>query len=413
MSSTTTRRPFGRRNLITTLLAGVALGWLVAAGCSSTRQELDIPLMRQAWEFIQQKYVDQAAVKPRLATYEAIAGMVDSLGDTGHSTFLTPALVHHLQAVERGELKGIGVEIQMKKGRAVIVAPLDDSPARRAGLRSGDIILKVNGHDLNEGSLSEVAERIAGPAGTWVHLTILTPRGGHTREVAVMRETIKLREVTWQRLPGIGMVYLRIANFDSGATRDLKAALSTIMHDRPQGMVLDLRDNPGGLLDEAVGVASQFLSDGNVVLVRNAKGRILPVPAQKGGLAPAIPLAVLINNGTASAAEIVAGALRDGHRAVLVGEPTFGTGTVLEKFDLADGSALLLAVDEWLTPDGHSFWHKGIAPRDEVALPEDATPLFLESEEGLKERNLTSSHDTQLLRAIEAAREEAARTARR
>ena len=154
------------------------------------------------------------------------------------------------------------------------------------------------------------------------------------------------------------------------------------------------------MLDEAVGVASQFLASGNVLLTKDAKGHITPIPVEKGGQATNGPVVVLINNGTASAAEIVAGALRDAHRATLVGGTTFGTGTVLEQFGLSDGSALLLAVEEWLTPDGHSFWHKGLEPEVAVAMPDDAAPLFPEAERDLAPAQLQSSDDHQLLRAL-------------
>jgi carboxyl-terminal processing protease len=381
----------------------------MAAGCASAHKELDLPLIVQAWDVIQHRFVQQSAVDPKAATYEAISGLVDSLGDTGHSTFLTPEMLRRFNEAERGELKGIGVEIQMKDGHVVIVAPLDDSPARSAGLRSGDFILKVNQQDISDWPLSKVADAITGPTGTRVKLTIRDPRGGRTREVAVMRATIKLREVTWLLLPGTQIVHLRIASFDAGVTKNLRAALATIQDQGAKGIILDLRDNPGGLLDEAVGAASQFLESGNVLLAKDAKGHITPVPVEKGGLAPHIPVVVLINIGTGSAAEIVAAALRDADRATLVGESTFGTGTVLEEFRLADGSALLLAVQEWLTPAGHSFWHKGLAPTLQVALPDEATPLLPEAEREMTARQLESSDDRQLLRALELVREEAER----
>jgi carboxyl-terminal processing protease len=194
-------------------------------------------------------------------------------------------------------------------------------------------------------------------------------------------------------------------------TADLRKALAEITHDGLNGIVLDLRNNPGGLLDEAVGATSQFLKGGNVLLIKDARGTIKPIPVKRGGTAISIPLAVLINSGTASAAEIMAGALRDAHRARLLGVKTFGTGTVLNEFALADGSALLLAVDEWLTPAGRVIWHKGITPEIEAGLPSEASPLLPEEEQNMTVAQLKESKDEQLLRALELLNPSSVRTA--
>ncbi|HWX19494.1 MAG TPA: S41 family peptidase [Candidatus Binatia bacterium] len=370
-------------------------------GCASPRKQPDFELMAQAWNTIQRQYVDRTAVQPKDLTYGAISGMVDALGDTGHSTFLTPEMVTELRNMERGEFKGVGVEIQVKEGHVVIVTPLDDSPAQRAGLRAGEVILKVGGEEISDWPLSRVVDRITGKVGTKVTLTLQDPRSGRTRQVSLVRASIKLHEVTWQRLPGTSIAHLRLATFDAGVTRDLKKALTQIKNEGLTGIVLDLRNNPGGLLDEAVGVASQFLKEGNVLVAKDAKGQSEPVPVEKGGLATDVPLVALVNEGSASAAEIVAGALQDAHRATLVGETTFGTGTVLGEFRLSDGSALLLAIEEWLTPEGHSIWHKGITPQLVMALPAEVTPLLPATERELTPEQLQTSDDRQLLRALE------------
>jgi carboxyl-terminal processing protease len=390
------------------LALGLALGlWggagfdrLASTGCSSSKGTPDFGLMREAWNEIEEHYVQRSAVKPTTLTYGAISGMVDALGDTGHSTFLSPAMVKELKETQQGHLEGIGAEIKMKDGRVVVVAPLDGSPAQRAGLRPGDVILKVNGLDIAGLPVTQVVSRITGKPGTMVRLTLLDPRSGQTREVAIERASIKLESVTWHKLPGTTVTHLRIASFDNGTTRELRKALTQIVQDSTNAIILDLRSNPGGLLEEAVDSASQFLSHGNVLLVKNAKGHVTPVPVETGGLATNVPMAVLINVGSASGAEIVAGALRDAHRGPLVGETTFGTGTVLEEFPLRGGSALLLAIEEWLTPNGHSFWHKGIAPNVVVALPPKADMLLPEAEQGMTAAQLQACGDTQLLRAL-------------
>lgn len=361
----------------------------------------DFYLMAEAWNTIERVYVDRAAVKPEKMLYGAISGMVDSLGDTGHSRFLTPEMVKQENNLTKGELEGIGAELQMRNGQIVIVAPIDDSPARRAGLKPGDVILKVNGEDVGGLPLEQVVPHILGPSGTSVRLTIFNPRIGRTSEVTIIRARVIIRSVTWHRLPGTQVVHLRIAMFSKGTATDLRKALKDIEQDGATRMILDLRNNPGGLFDEAVAAASQFLASGNVVLERNAAGRILPVPVEPGGLALTLPLVTLINGGTASGAEIVAGALQDGHRALLVGEKTFGTGTVLEEFPLTDGSSLMLAVEEWLTPDGNLIWHRGITPNVVVPLPVDVTPLVPDGEKDMTPAQLRASGDQQLLTALD------------
>ena len=366
----------------------------------------DFALMAQAWNAIQDHYVDRASIKPIPLTYGSISGMVAALGDTGHSVFLSPEMIKEEEEFTAGKYQGIGAEVRMKNGHVVIVTPLDGSPAQKAGLQPGQIILAVNGQDITGLNLFQVVKRISGPAGTRVTLRIFDSKSGLTREVSLVRVAITMNNVTWRRLPATGIAHLRIAAFSEGVTGDLKKALGAIMMQDLKGLILDLRNNPGGLLNEAVSTASQFLSGGNVLLEKDADGRITSVAVEKGGLAPSIPMMVLLNTGTASAAEIVAGALQDHRRANLVGTTTFGTGTVLQQFPLSDGSALLLAVQEWLTPEGKQIWHKGITPDFAVSLPEGVSPVFPEEEQGLTLQQLKASRDTQLLKAVDLVTEQ-------
>jgi carboxyl-terminal processing protease len=388
--------------VLSALICGAMLGWIGAVGCSSSsaRKEPDFKLMNQAWNTIQSKFVNRASLQSDELTYGAISGMVDALGDTGHSTFLTPAMVKDLKNMERGEFKGIGIEIQVKGSHVVVVAPIDGSPADRAGLRAGDIILKVSGQDVTDWPLARVAERITGRTGTKVNLTLQDPRTAIIRQVMVVRASVKMHEVTWEKIPGTSLAHLRLASFDNGVTKDLRATLHQILDANLNGVILDLRNNPGGLLDEAVGVASELLAGGVVLQAKDGKGKISVVPVESGGIATNLPMVVLINEGSASAAEIVAGALQDNHRADLIGQTSFGTGTVLQEFRLSDGSALLLAVEEWLTPNGQSFWHKGVTPDFPVALPVDRSPVFPGAERHMSSEELQSSDDRQLLDAI-------------
>ncbi|HEV2426498.1 MAG TPA: S41 family peptidase [Terriglobia bacterium] len=295
--------------LIVGLVAGMALDRVVALGLPFSDARPNFKLMSQAWTLIHRYYVDRAAERPPVLTYGAISGMVNALGDTGHSRFLDPSMVRQLTVVQRNQYQGVGAEVQSKGGRVVIVAPLDGSPAQRAGLKPGDIILQVNGRNIAGRPLEQVIAEILGPAGTPVTLTILTPASGETRQMTLIRAKVHLDNVTWQMLPGTRIVHLRIAAFNAGAAADLRKALSDINRESPAGVILDLRNNPGGLLSEAAESSSQFLQTGSVLRVRNPRGQEKSVPVEPGGEATGIPLVALVNGGTASGAEIMAGAL--------------------------------------------------------------------------------------------------------
>lgn len=391
---------------------GVALLLLATSGCQSlpgvppsdaipTDARTNFHLIAEAWNTISEVYVNRAAAAPPSLAHGAIRGMVDALDDTGHSRFLTPQARTIQQQVTQGTLEGIGAEIQRVRDQIVIVAPLDESPAQRAGLKPGDVILKVHGADVAGVSLEDVVARIAGRAGTAVELSVLAPRTGVTREIRIVRSRIALRNLTWQRVPDTAIAHVRLASFSKGVAEELRRALGEIRRDGLGAMILDLRNDPGGLFDEAIDTASQFLDGGHVLLEKDASGNVTPVPTRGRPAAPSLPMVVLVNKGTASAGEIVAGALRDAARARLVGETTFGTGTILQEFPLSDGSALLLAVKEWLTPRGDVIWHRGIVPDVPVALAPEVSPLFPSAERGMTAAELRTTADRQLLRALE------------
>jgi carboxyl-terminal processing protease len=362
---------------------------------------LNDSLIHEAWNAIDQNYVDRPAVQDASLTYGAIQGMVDALGDTGHSRFLTPAMVRSERSLLRGVYVGVGLEIAMKNGRATIVAPMDNSPAFTAGLHSGQQILKVEGRDVSQIPIDQLAQQIMGPAGTTVTLSVFDPRTGTILDVPLVRAEIRVNNVSWQLIPGSRLADIRIAAFSVGVTDAVEAALEEIQKQGLQGAVLDLRNNPGGQLNEAIGVASQFLASGDVLLERDAKGVVRPDHVKPGGVALTLPLVVLIDGGTASAAEIVAGALQSQDRAPLAGETSFGTGTVLQMFRLSDGSQILLAVQEWLTPQGSTIWHKGITPGTLIELKPDAEMMTPSSLRGMTREAFLSSSDLQLIGAVE------------
>jgi carboxyl-terminal processing protease len=374
--------------------------WVLLSGIPPDSLD-EFQLMSQAWRAIDRFYVDRSAVRHAAMAYGAINGMAEALGDTGHSVFLTPQQARKADSAMQGKLTGVGIEIRSRDHQTVVVAPIDGSPAQQAGVRAGDVIMEVDGHPITGLSFAQVAGKISGQAGQPVELTVLNPHDGQRRAIKIVRAAMKVSNVSWQRLPGTMLAHLRIALFSEGESDDLCKALKEIEQQNLHGIILDLRNDPGGVLDEAVVTASQFLKSGNVLWEKDAKGTITPVPVKPGGIAPDTALAVLINNGSASDSEIVAGALHDFNRATLVGEPTFGTGTVLTQFQLSDGSSLLLAVQEWLTPNKRSFWHRGIEPDVKVALPFDAPPMLPNSEREMTATQLRACGDAQLLKAIE------------
>jgi carboxyl-terminal processing protease len=336
----------------------------------------------------------------------AITGMLESLGDEGHTGYLPPDAVKRMESGLKGEMEGIGARITMRKRVPTIFQTMPNSPARKAGVKAGDVILEVNGQPVAQESLQQIVEQVRGEAGTEVKLRVMHDGQTGPVEVAITRGKVEVPDVSWHMLPGESLAHISMESFGDKADDQLRTALQETREQGAKGAILDLRGNPGGLKDQAVAVTSEFLKDGDVFIDQNAHGKQTAVPVKPGGTALDLPLCVLIDGGTASAAEICAGALQDYDRAKLVGERTFGTGTVLQPFMLSDGSAVLLATSQWLTPKGRQIWHKGITPDVEVALPEAASILLPEMEDGMDAAAFQRSEDAQLHKAIDILRKE-------
>ena len=333
------------------------------------------PAIQEAWTLIHDHYVDSAAIDDQKLTSAAITGMLGTLGDEGHTRYLSPEEVAAHQESLSGSYVGVGIQVEQRDGKIVVVAPLDGSPAQRAGIRSGDVLLRVNGQDVSGMELDPVIGLIRGPSGTAVSLTFSRPGEASPIEVTLVRTEIKVSAAVWALLPGTSVADIRLRQFSSGAAAELRTAVQQAEEAGATAIVLDLRNNPGGLVDEAIAVASLFLPPDTPVFISQVRGGEQVVHyTQAADDRTNLPLTVLINQGTASAAEIVAGALQENGRATLVGETTFGTGTVLNQFGLSDGSAILLGTELWLTPDGDQIRDRGIVPDARVATTTTFAP---------------------------------------
>lgn len=361
------------------------------------------PTFGEAWNLVEQKYVDRQAVNSQNMTDGAIAGMLDSLGDGGHTTYLTAQEFDKLTTDLQGRFSGIGGRMVMRKNQPTIFSTVPGSPASKQ-LKAGDIFLKVNGKSVQGKSLKQVTTDVAGPPGTQVQIEI--SRQGKTMDFTIERAVFPVPAVTARMLPSLQPGYPKLAHiaieaFGDQANTQLVQLMDDMRNQGAQGFVIDVRMNPGGEAEQAVSVTSQFLPLGATIYeAKNAQGDVRLVKDTKTGSAASIPIVVLIDGGTASSAEILAAAIKDHGRGKLVGSHTYGTGTVLAQFTLSDGSAVLLAVEEWLTPNGQSIWHKGIQPDIQVSLPPDASMLVPENEDGLTADALAHSSDKQLLEGI-------------
>jgi carboxyl-terminal processing protease len=393
---------------------GFAGGWL--GHTAATSQYLPpasaqpyARLIWDAWSDIDNNYVDQGAIDHQKMTYAAISAIVDSLGDTGHSRFETPDELKQEQQQLSGNYVGIGVVLQPDPTGQYfqIGVTFPNAPATKAGLKPGDVIIAINGKSVKGDTQDQLRSLITGPQGSSFTMTIQRPGQAQPFDVKLTREQIQAPIVTSYYFPESHIAHIMIMGFDSGTDSMLRQALTNLKKQGMQKIILDLRDNPGGYLDEAISVASEFIPAGNgrnVVLIKDRSGKITPQPVQPGGLATNLPVVVLTNNNTASAAEIVTGAIKDNHRGIVIGEHTFGTGTVLNEFDLPDGSALLLGVEEYLTPSGKFIRNGGISPDIQVAMPNPSTPEnspLLEQETNETQAQALQSKDSQFIAAYQ------------
>lgn len=373
----------------------------------------NISVLTRALQLIRQDYVDDRKISYHDLTYAALKGMMQSLDP--HSQFMEPTDFKGMQDDTKSQFGGLGIVVSMKNGTLTIISPMEDTPGFKAGLLPNDQILKINGTSSEKMDLSDAIQKLRGEIGQKVTLTILRPATKEIKDYVVERAIIKVESVKDARiLPPeqageFKIGYARITQFNEPTAADLGKKLDVLEAQGMQALILDLRYNPGGLLNSAVDVCAQFLPPNQMVVY--TEGR---VPSQKRvyktpeNAKPRrrYPLAILINGGSASGSEIVAGALKDLNRAILVGETTFGKGSVQSVIQLPDGSALRLTTAKYYTPSKQVIHEKGVTPNIRATMTsEQERDVLLQRREEFSDdtkKDLANFHDTQLERAIDA-----------
>jgi len=375
-----------RRVLLTAgaaaVLLAAVLAWQPGRGVQQASAATDYGQLQKfsrVMEMVRRSYVED--VKDEKLIDGALSGMLSSLDP--HSTYMDKEMYGQMNVDTKGEFGGLGIEISSAEGGIRIVSPIEDTPADRAGVKAGDLIIKIDDELARDMSLPEAVKKMRGKPGTSIVLTIFRKGEDAPLEIKIVRDKIKIKSVKSDFLAP-GYAYLRVTQFQERTSSLLKKKISELSKQAGNlsGAVLDLRNNPGGLLDQAVEVSDLFLGKGNIVSTKSRIGKNLTFDAQPGDALHGLPLVVLINHGSASASEIVAGALQDHHRAVLLGTNSFGKGSVQSVVPLPDGTAFKLTTALYYTPSGRSIQATGIKPDIQVeqlkveSPKEDAKPAF-------------------------------------
>ncbi len=357
---------------------------MASAATKETYEKLK--LFANVLDIVETNYVED--VKTGDLIYGAIKGMLESLDP--HSSFLTPDDFKELQVETKGRFSGIGIEITLKDGVLTVVSPIEGTPGYKAGLKAGDRILKIDGKITKNMSLTDAVKKLRGPKGTKVTISILREGWSEVRDFTIVRDVIPIHSVKHKTLEQ-GYGYVRIINFQDKTSQDLSSALHDLeKQNKPlKGIILDLRNNPGGLLEQAVKVADEFIDEGLIVYTGGRiKSQNIRFTAHKGPERHPYPLIVLVNEGSASASEIVAGALQDHKRALILGAQTFGKGSVQTVIPLEDDSGLRLTTARYYTPSGRSIQAKGITPDILVASEFNSNKKGIKKIRVLREQDL-------------------------
>ena len=333
-------------------------------------KDVNFKLFWKAWDIIKNKYIDRDQLTDATLFYGALKGSVESLGDP-YSVFLNPDSSKEFTEELQGKFEGIGAEIGMRDNKVTVISPLPESPAEKAGLKSLDKILAIDNIDTDGMSLDEAVKLIRGDKGTEVVLTISRNNAEDLKNITIVRDTIKVKSVKYEDKNGIA--YIKISSFNADTNSLFLEAVNEVLKSSPKGLILDLRSNPGGYLDTAVEISSFWVDKGEIVVKEEFNDPKLnhDYLSLGNGQLKDLKTVVLVNVGSASASEIVSGALQDYGLATIVGTVTFGKGSVQELEKLSDGSSLKITVARWLTPFGRLIEQNGIVPDIEIDLTEE------------------------------------------
>ncbi|MFH2012733.1 MAG: S41 family peptidase [Pseudomonadota bacterium] len=351
----------------------ISLGWMRRVSAVNKETYEKLKMFTDVLSIVQKNYVEEVDTDKLL--YGAVNGMLETLDP--HSSFMSPDVFKEMKVETRGVFGGLGIEITKKEGVLMVISPIEDTPAFRAGIKAGDYIVKINGKPTKDIGLMDAVKLMRGPAGTQITISILREGLSEPKDYTITRAVIKIESVKHKILEE-GYGYIRIKNFQDKTSNDLKEALNKLEAEKSgiKGLVLDLRNNPGGPFDEALLVSDEFLDSGIITYTEErAKESRKEYRAHGNDKAHDYPIIVLVNAGSASASEIVAGALQDNGRALILGVQTFGKATVQSIYPLEDGSGLKLTIGRYYTPKGTSIQAKGITP--DIIVP-DKIPLGTE-----------------------------------
>ena len=363
---------------------------MIGAKAQNNRQETykQLNLFGDVFQRVQEQYVEEITDKELIES--AISGMLQSLDP--HSSYLSPESYKDMQVKTKGAFGGLGIEITMEDGFVKVVSPIDDTPAANAGMKSGDLIIGIDGESIKGLTINEAVSKLRGPVKSKVTITVVR-EDKEPVEIEIIRDIIKIRSVKHEIINNIG--YVRLTTFSDTTTSGMEKSVKEIkkeLGDKFQGLILDLRNNPGGLLNQSISVTDSFLNQGEIVSTQGRKSddtsRIF---AKKGDIIDGKPLIVLINSGSASASEIVAGALKDHARAIIVGTRSFGKGSVQSIIPLAGNGAMRLTTARYYTPSGVSIQAKGIEP--DIKVEAGITELKKEKKDNRREENLRGALD--------------------